>query len=60
VHAAAILKANGLFRAVAIPPGDHEVVMTYAPSSLGGAFLISLAGLGMAATQWVIAGRRRT
>ncbi len=56
---AAILRANGLFRAVAIAPGTHEVIMTYAPASIRAGILISLVGLALAAAQWVIAGRLR-
>ncbi len=47
-----IYTANGLFRAVPVPPGDHEIVMTYRSTPfergliIGGVSLIILAGIG--------------
>ena len=55
----AVLRADFIFRAVAVPPGSHEVEMSYLPSSV-------VAGGLMSATAWLgsIAGivllRRRT
>jgi hypothetical protein len=46
---AAILRADGLFRAVPVPAGRHEVEMTYAPRGLR-------AGLGLGALGLLIAG----
>lgn len=44
-----LLRANGLFRAVRLGPGDHEVELRYAPMSLlAGAALSVLALLGLA------------
>ena len=52
-----IKKANGLFRAVAVTAGAHEVVMTYRPARVGVGLAIS--GLGLAAVAWWgFAGRR--
>ena len=39
---APVLKANGMFRAVALPPGAHEVIMTYRPIPAGAGLGISL------------------
>ena len=33
-----------MFRAVPVPPGRHELEMTYLPSSVVSGFLLSLAG----------------
>ncbi len=56
---APLLRANGLFRAVAVDPGAHEVVMTYCPASLLRGAIISLVGLAVAGGFWAMAGRRR-
>ena len=40
-----IRRANGLFRAVYVPAGTHEVVFTYQPTSFRGGVIISLASL---------------
>lgn len=46
--AAPILPADGLFRAVALPPGRHEVEFRYRPASfLVGALLSALTALGL-------------
>jgi hypothetical protein len=44
-HPAAVLRANGLFRAVAIPEGRSEVVFSFRPGSVRTGGWISLAGL---------------
>jgi hypothetical protein len=53
---AEVLKANGMFRAVAVPPGEHEVVFAYVsqPFRIGlAASGISLAiAIGIAAIRW--------
>lgn len=43
-----ILRANYLFRAVALPPGSHEVRFTFVPSSLHRGAVLSVAGLTIA------------
>jgi hypothetical protein len=40
----AIERANTMFRAVAVPPGRHELEMTYLPSSVIAGFALSLLG----------------
>jgi hypothetical protein len=50
----AIERANTMFRAVAVPPGRHELEMTYLPSSVMAGFALSL--LGVAAL--LLAARR--
>ena len=40
-----ILRANSLFRAVEVPPGDHTIVFRYRPKSLHRGIAISLATL---------------
>jgi membrane protein YfhO len=54
---APILKANGLFRAVALAPGDHEVRMTYRPPGLAAGACLSLLGLVVAGA-WAYGTRR--
>jgi hypothetical protein len=46
---APMLKADGLFRGVAIEAGEHEVVMSYRPASVRLGLAVSLAGLFLAA-----------
>jgi hypothetical protein len=43
-----ILRANYLFRAVALPPGSHEVRFVFAPWSLERGAILSVAGLTIA------------
>jgi hypothetical protein len=54
----AIHRANGLFRAVRVPAGEHRVVFRYAPMSLRVGALLSLASALLAAAIWV-RGRSR-
>lgn len=56
---AAILRADGLFRAVAVPAGEHEVIMTYAPASVRIGLTLSLAALAGTIAWGVVAWRRR-
>jgi hypothetical protein len=58
-----ILLANGLFRAVPLPPGDHVVDLWYAPDAviLGIRVTAVAAGIALAslAAAFLLAGRRR-
>jgi hypothetical protein len=45
-----ILRADYLFRAVALPPGTHTVRFVFAPWSLERGITLSLAGVGVAAS----------
>jgi hypothetical protein len=57
-----ILLANGLFRAVPVPPGDHIVELWYQPDAVAvGIWVTALAGALAAASLalWAIAARRR-
>jgi hypothetical protein len=42
-----ILQANGLFRGIATPPGQHEIVFEYRPPGYRVGRAVSLAGLAM-------------
>ena len=44
-----LLRANYLFRAVALPPGEHEVVFRFDPASLRLGATISIVALALAA-----------
>ncbi|MFN8632733.1 MAG: oligosaccharide flippase family protein [Chloroflexota bacterium] len=55
-----VLRANGLFRAVELPPGEHTVVFSYRPLSvrvgglltaISGAILLALTGLALSRRQ---------
>jgi hypothetical protein len=48
------LRVNGAFRAVAVPPGEHEVRMRFVPRS----FHVGLAVSGLALAAWGIAAWR--
>ena len=54
---APILRANGLFRAIALRPGDHEGVMIYRPASVLLGLGISLSAALVALAWWWRAGR---
>jgi len=56
---APVLRANGVFRAVPIPPGFSDVEFRFAPGSLLLGAWISLAGLVTLATLWILARSRR-
>jgi uncharacterized membrane protein YfhO len=45
--AAPVIRANGLFRAVPLPGGRHEVVLRYDPPGLRLGLALSLAGLAV-------------
>src|SRR5262249_60984249 len=53
-----VLRADYLFRGVAVEPGDHEVEFSYAPASLRRGALLSLVTLGALAV-FVVRQRRR-
>jgi hypothetical protein len=53
-----VLRANGLFRAVPLPPGRHRVVFDYAPASLRRGAVLSLASLALLVAVPLIARRR--
>lgn len=54
-----VLRANGLFRGVALEPGTHRIEMTYRPSSVfTGAIVGSLGLLGLGALAFVARRRR--
>ncbi|MEO8605448.1 MAG: hypothetical protein ABI629_22960 [bacterium] len=44
---AAIFPADLLFRAILVPAGEHEIVLTYAPRSLAAGALLSLAAFAV-------------
>ncbi len=56
---AEIHRANGLYRAVVVPPGSHQVVFEYRPRSFRAGASISLAALGVLAGSGALALRRR-
>ncbi len=56
---APILKADGLFRAVALGPGEHEVLMTYEPTEVRVGLALSLAGALFGLGWGLLWGRRR-
>jgi uncharacterized membrane protein YfhO len=45
-HEAPILRANSLFRAVQLPPGDHEIELRYEPGAVA---------LGRTVSDWAAA-----
>jgi hypothetical protein len=49
-----ILRADYLFRAIALPPGSHEVRFAFAPPSLQRGAILSAAGLIIAASAIVV------
>lgn len=53
-----ILRANGMFRAVRVGPGDSEVRFVYRPASLRHGAMLSLAGLGVSIAIAVVGARR--
>lgn len=53
-----IYRANYLFRAVAVPAGQHEVVFTFAPDSLAWGRRISLATVALVSLLGLICGVR--
>lgn len=57
-RAVPILRADGLFRAVAVGAGEHRLEMAYRPAEVPAGFAASLAGLLLAAA-WVIMARVR-
>ena len=50
-----ILRADGLFRAVAVPPGEHSVEMTYRPSSVTVGLFLGAVGALLTAAFGVLA-----
>jgi hypothetical protein len=56
---ASILRANGLFRAVVVPKGEHRVVFAYTPSSFRNGAWLSAASLALWIAVMAFALRRR-
>lgn len=54
-----IVRANGLFRAVAVPAGSHRVAFEYAPTSLRVGAAASLTSVAVVAALAVVSRRRR-
>jgi hypothetical protein len=57
---ARILRANGSFRALALPPGHHEVIFRYRPRSVYWGFCVSMTALAVCAGLFLAASRRKT
>ncbi len=55
-----MLKANGLFRGIAAPPGPHTIEFTYQPLPFWAGFVISLAALGFLVLAGLIGLFRRS
>ncbi|MEE8476131.1 MAG: hypothetical protein V3T01_12295 [Myxococcota bacterium] len=55
---APLLRANLNFRAVAVPPGEHEIVMRYRPASVRWGFAIALVAV-VACVGGLLRSRRR-
>jgi hypothetical protein len=53
-RAVTVLRADGLFRAVAVPPGEHALEMIYAPASVTAGLLLGACGL-LVAGGWGVA-----
>jgi len=49
-----MLRADGLFRAVAVPPGEHDLEMEYRPASVTAGLLLGTCGL-LVTVAWGIA-----
>jgi hypothetical protein len=58
-RAVPILRADGLFRGVAVPAGAHSLEMVYRPREVAAGFAASLAGLLLAAAWGTIAAVKR-
>jgi hypothetical protein len=56
---APVLRAEYMFRAVAVPQGEHRVEFRYRPASVRIGLLTSLAGLAVAAALLIADGRTR-
>jgi hypothetical protein len=56
---ASILRANGLFRAVVVPKGEHRVVFAYTPSSFRNGAWLSAGSLALWIAVMAFALRRR-
>ncbi len=54
-----LYRANYLFRAAAVPAGDHEVIFSFEPASYRRGRTLSLAGLGVVVATFVIGSWRR-
>ncbi len=57
---APILPADGMFRAVRIPAGDHVVAFVYRPELPVWGLLVSLAGVLLLLWTWLVTRRERT
>jgi len=54
-----ILRADGLFRAVTVDAGEHEIEMTYRPPEVRAGILLSLAAIVVTAVLGATAAVRR-
>ena len=59
--AAEVFRANGLFRAVVLPPGDHRITFRYEPRSFTWGLRASVASLALwgGVSAWALARHRR-
>jgi hypothetical protein len=55
---AEILRANYLFRAVAVPEGEHRVIMKYRPATFIFGFILSLISIGIYVGLWFWCSRK--
>jgi hypothetical protein len=54
-----VLRANVAFRAVPVPPGDHQVELVYRPPAIRRGLLVSASTLAAGVIALVVAGRAR-
>jgi uncharacterized membrane protein YfhO len=54
-----VLRANALFRALALPPGDHDVTVEFAPTSWRIGWWLSVTAIGAVVGMVLWPSRRR-